>query len=404
MNKDFDEKIRPVAVADISSWLLFEKSEKKTYCIGSIERDKYIEAPEHLKDAIMCCIKHFDGSSSIEEIKTIVQEQYNYKIEVDELYNILCKANLIVNADASMVEKQEFDILSSAIFKMNLQKLYPFFNMVKKIVFPYGLYFTGIIIFLSIINVARYANIFLSPSTYKVQNSYLLSGVIAIFFTVVSLIIHELSHAVTAYKYGLKPSKLFFSTYMGFSLMVYLKIPGIYTLKPKQRVYVWLAGIYANLFLFSSCILLYSLVNWDIKNIFIIAAIPNISFVLSNLSPLLPLDGYFVLSTLLKRPNLRKGSFQEFKKWIFGEKNKFNGLVTLYFILSTLMMGTLVGTQAYWIIVQIMEYYNSSQTLLQFFLNLKFIIAIIMVILIKIIVSKLLEIRNRNAAIAEAKC
>lgn len=48
------------------------------------------------------------------------------------------------------------------------------------------------------------------------------------------------------YKFGLRPSKIVFAIYL-ITPMVYLKISGIYSLKPKKTVGVWAAGVYCNL-------------------------------------------------------------------------------------------------------------------------------------------------------------
>ena len=51
-----------------------------------------------------------------------------------------------------------------------------------------------------------------------------------------------------------------------------------------------------------------------ISKLFLLSFYVNFVLIISNLFPLLPLDGYFIMSTLMKMPNLRKQSSGYFAK------------------------------------------------------------------------------------------
>ena len=78
---------------------------------------------------------------------------------------------------------------------------------------------------------------------FQLSNNYIFVFVATLIIMGISMFIHEISHGVVAYKYGLIPKQLVVSLYLYISPIVYLKIPGIYTVNPKTRVKIWSAGI-----------------------------------------------------------------------------------------------------------------------------------------------------------------
>ena len=391
MNLTADANVCPLIVVDINYWKLFDKHDGAIYCLGSIERDKYIEVPEKLIKPIMTTIKYFNGEHTITDITCKLLNYNNLKIDVKELYSILCGANLIQNIDKSLIEKQELDILSTKLFEIKLKKKYWLLQQLNKLVFPYGLYLSFFIIFLGIFFIVRSINIFSSPSSYQIGNSYSLGIMFTIVCFLLSIGLHELSHGIVGYKYGLKPAKIVFALYLAVTPMFYLKMPGIYSIEPKKRIYVWIAGIYTNLFLGSSFIIISQFTSGSIKKLLILLTVTNISLVITNFSPLLPLDGYFILCTLLKKPNLRKGSFREFKKWVIGKNNSFRGISIIYFIFSSLFIGGLIGTQIFWIVSAIRKSIRAKYSMLQIMSQFKLILIILSIMLVKKIISMMIR-------------
>ena len=95
---------------------------------------------------------------------------------------------------------------------------------------------------------------------FEFSNNYIFIFVSTFIIMGISMFIHEISHGVVAYKYGLIPKQLVVSLYLYISPIVYLKIPGIYTVNPKTRVKIWSAGIVSNLFLASLSIIIYNII------------------------------------------------------------------------------------------------------------------------------------------------
>lgn len=391
-------EINPKVVSDISCWLLFEKKQGNIYCVGSIEKDKYIQIPEKSINEVMTCIKYFDGDHSISNIETILKNEYHIIINASQLYDILCKANLIENnTEKNLIEKQEFEKLSVTIFKLNLSSIYEFINKIEKSFLNKFLYITIPVIIIGTIMLLLNFQLFLSSRMYKVSESYILGFSIMIIVFLLSIFLHELGHALLACRYHLKPKEIIFGLYLGITPIIYLKIPGLYTIERKKRIVVWASGVYINLFIGSLCMIGSIFATGSIKNILLMCSVTNYGFLITNLSPLLPLDGYFILSTLLKIPNIRKNSFKEFKKFIFLRKNEFRGVLIIYFLFTTLFMASLFGSQLYWIVDLIIQSYKRNQNLMQVILEFKAAGIIIALIIFKLIVEKIVKYhRSQN--------
>lgn len=190
--------------------------------------------------------------------------------------------------------------------------------------------------------------------------------------SVLFLLLHELSHAVASKNMGLEPKTITLSLYLYSTLMVYLRIPGIYKLTPKKRIVVWGAGMYTNLFLFSAFFLWYMLTGYKYQIIFVLA-VSNLFQIMRDMSPFMPLDGYYIFSTLIKRPNLRKSAFTRDTKKDVAQ--------IAYFIISGSFMLAVVGSQVVWIIRAVHEAVVTSKTVMEFVKGVDFIIFILVLLI-----------------------
>ena len=392
-------KITPIIAKDIEAWVLFESKEGNMYCLGSLEKDKYIQLNERAVEAVKKAIIYFDGTHSLEEIEELLKTEHNIKLDINKLYEVLCKANLIEGIDKALVEKQEMDYLSITLKEFKLDRSYGFLDKLNKIFFPYMLYLSLGIILISLFFFARNRHMFLKGSSYSLGGSYTLGILVTLGIFVLSIGLHELAHGIAGYKFGLKPSKLVIALYV-MTPMFYLKMPGIYTIKPRKRVYIWSAGVYANLLIASVSIILASFSSGNIKNILFLCSITNLSLILANLSPLLPLDGYFIMSTLLKRPNLRKGSYKEFKKWALRKENKFRGISILYFLLSSGFVAVLAGSQLFIMGTSIIASIKNGDTFLEILAQFKIILFLLLIIAGKKLLEMFLRHRGRKQVLA----
>ena len=392
-------KITPIIVKDIEAWVLFESKEGNMYCLGSLEKDKYIQLNERAVEPVKNAINYFDGTHTLEEIEELLKKEHGVKLDIDKLYEVLCKANLIEGIDKALVEKQEMDYLSITLKEFKLGRTYGFLDKLNKIFFPYLLYLSLGIILISLFFFARNRHMFLRGSSYSLGGSYTLGILVTLAIFILSIGLHELAHGIAGYKFGLKPSKLVIALYV-MTPMFYLKMPGIYTIKPKKRVYIWSAGVYANLLIASVSIILANFSSGNVKNILFLCSLTNLSLILANLSPLLPLDGYFIMSTLLKRPNLRKGSYKEFKKWALRKENKFRGISIIYFLLSSGFVAVLAGSQLYIMGTSMIASIRKGATFLEIAAQFKIILILLLIIAGKKLLEMFLRHRGRKQVLA----
>lgn len=377
---------KPIALSDISCSLLYHYEDKEdVYSIGSIEKDKYIEVKESNKDVILYAISKLNGENSIERVEELVIDKLKCKLNAQELVKILEKAALLIGTDETKVEKGEFDILSLKLIKCDLLKYKFIFKSLQKFINL----FKVIIIVITIIALL-YGDILFhikDLNIFNLSDNYILIFIATLIIMGISMFVHEVSHGVVAYKYGLIPKQLVVSLYLYITPIVYLKIPGLYTVNPKTRIKIWSAGIVSNLLLASLSIIIYTIMGEIggpeiISKLFLLSFYVNFVLIVSNLFPLLPLDGYFIMSTLMKMPNLRKQSFVDFKNMVLGKKVKVKAIYLIYFILSAGIMTYIIGMQVYNAYIIFIENLRLSNSIMEALWAIKFYVVIILLFVV----------------------
>lgn len=146
------------------------------------------------------------------------------------------------------------------------------------------------------------------------------------YFIAISLvkIIHEMSHAYSAKRYGLYvPS-------MGIALIVLW--PVLYTdvtdgwkiRNRRHRIYVSAAGIIAETIIAGACTIGWALTHPGVLNniFFVVASVTWISTLVINLNPAIRFDGYYILSDLWGVDNLQPRTFAvtrwKLREWCLG--------------------------------------------------------------------------------------
>jgi putative peptide zinc metalloprotease protein len=130
--------------------------------------------------------------------------------------------------------------------------------------------------------------------------------------------LHEIGHAVTATRYGVRVA------HMGVAMLV--MFPMLYTdtseswklTNPRQRLAIASAGIITELAIAGLATLAWSLTSdGALKNgLFFLATTSWVLTVLLNMSPFMRFDGYFILTDLLDFPNLHERSGALARTWL----------------------------------------------------------------------------------------
>ncbi|MGC1376220.1 MAG: hypothetical protein WA821_08360 [Anaerolineales bacterium] len=351
----------PRAVPDIKTWLLFEKEEGNLWAIGSVEQDKFVSVPETKAAPISEIVASFDGQHSIDTIQNEYAEKHHQQIDVAQVYSLFSNANLIADPKPQHVFKGEFKRFSVDVLDINIRS---FFEKrqpaIRKIFKP--LMLVTLLLIVAGIAVTRFDRI--TPTDiFTVNNSFLLGYIVLAICGPLLTIAHELSHAIAASFYGASPRHIKVALYFGLPVF-YTDIAGIYTLKPNDRIKIWLAGSYSNLVIGCAMLIFYRFLSPvfqpEVGQIILKIALGSLLSIIGNFSPLTPTDGYFILSTLIKRANIRTRALQEFLKLIKGENNKLRGLLLGYFLISgAIIVGALV-LQLWWLFGILREILSGS--------------------------------------------
>lgn len=127
-----------------------------------------------------------------------------------------------------------------------------------------------------------------------------------------SSLFHELGHISAANKYDIRDTKLSFGVYFIWPAF-FVDITQQLLLNPKKRLIINFGGLYFQLLIILSCVL----VSVVYSNIYIQSIIYiNLIIFLINICPVLILDGYWIYSDLFNIDNLEKKSLQ-FSKELF---------------------------------------------------------------------------------------
>jgi putative peptide zinc metalloprotease protein len=160
---------------------------------------------------------------------------------------------------------------------------------------------------------------------------------------IVSVIIHELAHAMTAMRFGALPTRLRLVSYLLVVPAALMTIRGLYALTPPRRLLVWGAGIWARFTLSAAAIVMSHIVPPGYVALLERVAAVNALIAGWNLLPLLPTDGYFIFSTLLKRPNIRSQAWRQL--WFLGRAGVRKNAWLLLYAFSSLGITILVVFQ-----------------------------------------------------------
>ena len=130
-----------------------------------------------------------------------------------------------------------------------------------------------------------------------------------VIFLLISL--HELAHGMTCKHFGGEVNDMGFLL-LYFQPCFYCNVSDAWLFRERrQRMWVSFAGIFFDLVLFSSAAILWRISaqeTWVNHLCLVVMVVAGVG-VLFNLNPLIKLDGYYLLSDYLLRPNLRQRAF-----------------------------------------------------------------------------------------------
>ena len=142
-----------------------------------------------------------------------------------------------------------------------------------------------------------------------------IAGMLLVFLGV--KIVHELGHAIAAMTYGANCKQIGVML-LFFMPTLYCDVSSAWRLESRtQRIVISAAGVYVELMIASLAAICWALSGPGIVNTvsFQLMALCGIGTVLINGNPLMRYDGYYILSDLLDRPNLKLSARHELRQF-----------------------------------------------------------------------------------------
>ena len=354
----------------IEQKMLFRKKGGDVYCIGCRTSDKYIYAPCKEADVIYYILKQIEAQKGLEEITKNAKQKFNTSsIDVSEIIKKCKQSGLVELSEGEKINREidEFELMMINLKDFSLQRLYSGFeflssHLTKLMVFMISVMVLAIISAFTVLVINK-------SMTFPWRNVFSDPVVLIYMWSIqfLSLVLHEFAHAIVGYKYGAIPKSFSIAVLYYCSLIFYIKLPGIYFQERDKRLKIWSAGIFTNLFLAACFWFCFFFANGPAKIFFAIGVLCNVMLALNNLLPFFYSDGYYILSTFLKAPNLRKRSLFQFKKLFKQGINKESVIYWSYLLITVWVTVFIFGGQILIVISSIADNLKNGVGLLRIF-------------------------------------
>lgn len=303
--------LNPICESEVSSWFYWNKDGKNMYVIGNKDIDKYFMVDENRVEVILSAVKLMNGENSVVDINKQIKEKYKVDLEVEDLVIRLKNAGLLKQKDGKT--SNELDLFSKKLidikFKDMNERERRIFCILWNIFFVVSVsLILGAVVTL-ILRGSECAEYLGKSFTYK--DSYLLGAILTALASIINIIFHESAHALTSIRCGLQPSSFSMNLYGGFKLLWMVKIKGMYTIERRKRIIIMGAGIYTNFILICMSLILggSGFLHGTSSEIFSKILINNVFMIIACSTPFNLSDGYYMVSQLTKRMNMRKKMF-----------------------------------------------------------------------------------------------
>lgn len=331
----------PKLLEDTGVWLFFERGAgaEDTYIVGSISADRFLTVPAGKLPAIRAFMRRLDGRRSLDQIEDEILREHGWQLEAKSLFGKFRNAGLIAGHEAHAT--RDIQEMSTTFLRIPID---PTLSLLRKAGWMTApLVSLGVALILSALALLAVDGTLLRLAMVpgRMDGSVLWSAGQGALIAFVSMIAHELSHCFAAAQWGIRNGTVRAQLYLGVIPIVALKLAGLYTLTPRGRLVVWSAGVFFNLAAASAALLLLRTALPGSTSLELTVTI-NWLLAALNLVPLLPTDGYFLLSTLTKDANVRVRAWD----WVrrpFRAGRKLSLFVVVYIVSTVwLLVSTII--------------------------------------------------------------
>lgn len=320
----------PRLLDDVSVWLFYPRAagRDEIYIVGSITADRYLTVPGSMLPAVRAFIDQLDGRRSLDEARERMRER-GIEMDVEALHRKFVRAGLVLTR--SNRPMGDIQAASTELVRLPVDRLLRALSGFSRFGWP--------VTFLAAALIVTALTLAVFDPAFRRLTAKPAGLAEAVLIGTASVVFHELSHCYAASCRGIASGTVKAQLYLGVIPIVGLKLAGLYTLTPRDRLAVWGAGIVFNLTAAAAAMLALGTVAPHSPVLQTTAAF-NWLLVVFNLMPLLPTDGYFLLSTLMRESNVRVRAWSWLRRPLHTHRRP--SLFVLAYVLAT--VGLLLST------------------------------------------------------------
>nr|NLI50905.1 M50 family metallopeptidase [Propionibacterium sp.] len=296
--------LAPALVDDLNWYPLFrDRVRGTTWALGSLSRDSYLSVPDQSRAVVEDALRLMDGTRTIEAVNAELARRWD-AVDVATLTHTMASANLLADDAPHRRPRSEYETLALRLASWRVSRDNLLLRLLAAAWWPLVLAALTLIAWV-VVSGALVGRV-TTRTYFQFAGDDWSHWAALVLVSVASVGLHELAHAVAARRCGLYASRVTVSLYLYLSPIVYVSIPGLYSIPRARRVLVWAAGPFLNLVLASACVAAAPHVGGWGQTLLEAGVFVNLLLIAVNLFPFLPLDGYFIAATLLKVTNLRR--------------------------------------------------------------------------------------------------
>lgn len=294
----FPSSFKPKLISDVEFTFLKEDERGRFYFMRNLENSKYLKLDESGKSAV----RLLDGSRTLDEINAILEKSWEF--DVSRFIEVLARNGFLENVktekEKGTSEPYSFQIVLLGSDSKLLQRTCYYIRHLYGEKFFTIAPILGIILFtFFMLNVKSiFADAF-ALFSYETPVLPFLSAFVVFFLTEFC---HEFAHMATACNYGCKPGEMGLEFSFGIPLF-YAKTLDVRSHEVAKNIRVFLAGPLTTILLAGFFTVLY-LVTPVWRYFWADLAFFHVLSTLVTLSPFIKTDGYYVVQSVLKFPNL----------------------------------------------------------------------------------------------------
>lgn len=290
---------------------------------------------------LICLI---DGEKTIGELTKAYNSEKGEDVSVSTIFELLDgdlkKTGIINMGDGCIVNHSEPSYLRLRVDLIR-SRYSSFISRYLKYLFGENIFWPSFVIQSIVVYVLF---ILYSKEMYvQLENIDIIDAAIVFLLMGVALFAHEFGHISACDRFGAHHGSIGFGFYL-FTPVMYADVSDIWRLPRNQRLIVNMAGIYMGNYV---AIIAFGLFLYTNNLIFLYTFSLQCIEGLCTLNPLMKYDGYWLLSDILKLPNMSRMAYNKIKDFSFNQLETYNSkdwFLLVYGIMSPIFIAFFLAT------------------------------------------------------------